>query len=261
MSNIAEIYTEAVYDNLKPLYANWEPGSPVQLGDYGMVRDRTFIQVGNIEADLQIKFSPRKSPVKDNKVFSSKGSADIKFIGKGTVPINGVVNAKAMLQIDFSSEKAAFFNAADCEYTMIADKAILGKEIMKRFNSGDWDREWAIITDIVKAGATTVAVSGGSSSSIAFQASGDVPNINLADASIGLTVASSKNIGYQIVAQQGLIPLIGLCKIQSSFLWWGDNFKPLSLAMRDPRIRETLEDSKRVRTEESPEHLQFAQLK
>jgi hypothetical protein len=149
---------------------------------------------------------------------------------------------KASLQIDFSSEEAVFFNAAECAYDMIEDKAALGTEVIQRFKSNTWDREWAVITDIVNAGSTTIAVSGGTTSSVVFQASGKVPQINLADASISFSVVSSSNVALQIAAQQGLSPLIGLSKIQHTFLFFGSKFKP-ALLMNNLGLLSRLEDT------------------
>lgn len=86
MTSIAKIYTETVYENLKPLHANWEPGRPVQLGDFGVMRDRTFIYLGNIR-DQKIEFSARTDPASDHKFFASEGTTDVKFQAKGSAPV------------------------------------------------------------------------------------------------------------------------------------------------------------------------------
>jgi len=261
MSSIVEIYTNAVYDNLNPLYANWEPGRPIQLGDFGVMRSRTFICLGNI-SDFGMTFSKRTDPATSNKFFASQDTAEVKFHAKGAAPVSGVVNVKATLEVNFSSQDAVFFNAADCEYTMIANKVALGKAVMAKYEQDEWQREWIVVTDLVKAGATTVVVSGARTASIVLEATGDVERINLADASVGLTIKSASNVGYQVVAAKELIPLFGLCKIQSTFLWWNDNFRPLfSLALSDIRLLEALENSPRVQTEESKEALHFGQLR
>ncbi len=261
MSSIVKIYTDEVYDNLKPLYAQWEPGKPVQLGDFGILRDRTFIQLGNIQQDLGLTFTKRSDNTKDHKFFASQGSVDLKFNAKGSVPVSGLLSANASLEIAFSNKKAVFFSAADCEYVMIEDKVGLGKQIMTQYEKRKWEREWVVVSDLIKAGATTIAVSGGQSASIVLEAGGDVERISLADASLGLTVKTASNIAYQVIAEKGLIPLLGLCKIQSSFLWFNEQFRPLISWFGDFRTVETLENSPLVQTEESKEALYFGQLK
>lgn len=259
MSSIAEIYTRTVYENLRPLYANWEPGRPVKLGDFGVMRDRTLILLGNV-GQFGIEFTTRTDPASDQKYFSSEGETQITFYAKGSVGVSGIANPRAGVEIKFFSRRAVFFNAAGCSYTMIADKVELGRQVMERFKAGEWQREWAVVTDLVEAKSTTVIVSGGDEAMILMEATGDIANINLADASIGLDVKMASNIGYQVVAKNGLMPLLGLCKIQSAFLWWGDRFKPLSRELIELDGRRAMEDSSVVQTEEGPEALFFAQL-
>ncbi|MFZ2632066.1 MAG: hypothetical protein WA081_09405 [Desulfosalsimonadaceae bacterium] len=259
MSAIVEIYTEAVRENLKPLFANWEPGKPVELGDYGTLAGEAFIHIGNIK-DLGMGFDVREDDTPDRKYFSSEGSTEIKLNMKGAATLSGAINAKATLEINFGSKEAVFFNAAECRFSMIRDKAAVGKEIMKRCKAHDWDRDWALVTDLVRSGATTIAISGADHASVIFEASGNVDKINLSDASVGLNVANQKNVGYIVDAQKGLIPLIGLSKIQPTFLWFGDTYKPLCAAY-SPRMLSVMRNSPHIQTEESPEDLYFGQLK
>jgi hypothetical protein len=224
MSDIAELYADQVHDNLKPLYANWDVSTPRQLGDYGVLDDNIFVQLGNITKDFGVKFTPRTDTRKDTRSFSSKGSTEVNISAQGQAPAGGAkINAK--LEINFSSEDAMFFNAAGCEYSMIADKAVVGAEIMKLYNKGDWDRSWVIVTDIVDASAVTVAVSSSKSSAVVFEADASIPNINLADPQLKLSVKSSRNVGFQLAAEQGKNLLLGFCKIRGFF---NSVFKPVS---------------------------------
>ncbi|PWU19761.1 MAG: hypothetical protein C5B50_05745 [Verrucomicrobia bacterium] len=242
MSDIVDIYTNAIYDNLRPMYANWQPGSPIELGDYGFLDRKHFVHQGNVK-DLGITFQPRNDTSTDQINFSSKGNTKVTLNAAGSGPVGSGVTVKASLQVDFSSEEAVFFNAAECAYDMIQDKVALGTQIMDRFKKKTWNRDWVVVTDIVNAGATTIAISGSQSSSVVFQASGSVPQINLADASIGLSVVASSNVALQIAAQKGMSPLIGLSKIQHAFLFFGNQFQP-KLAMTSfplPRLATTAE--------------------
>jgi hypothetical protein len=125
-----------------------------------------------------------------------------KLHAKGAAPVRGVVNVKAALEVNFSSQDAVFFNAAECDYTMIANKVALGKAVMAKYEQGEWQREWVVVTDLVKAGATTVAVSGAHTASIVFEATGDVERINLADASVGLTARVRVTLGIRLLPQK-----------------------------------------------------------
>jgi hypothetical protein len=238
MNELALMFTQVVYEQFQPLYANWEPSRPLKIGDYGRLKGRHFIYVGNIEDKLKTKVPVRDEHKKDQKFFSSKGSTEHHIIAKGAAGQSAVVAARASLEVRFSSDQAIFFNAAGCSYQMVRDKDALGKIVLGAHATGNWDRRWAIVTDLIQAGATTIAVSGGSAAAITFEATSDIPTIDLADASVGLGVKSSKNVGYQIAAMQGMTPLFGLCKIQRPFFWFQSEFEAVSKSATDPEFDE-----------------------
>jgi len=53
MQSIADIYATTLHDQLKQ-YATWQPGTRVELGDYGELNGDIFSIRGNIVRDLQI---------------------------------------------------------------------------------------------------------------------------------------------------------------------------------------------------------------
>lgn len=116
-----------------------------------------------------------------------------------------------------------------------------------------------MVTDLIKAGRTIVAISGSQKSSVVFEATGDVEKIELADASIGLTAVIQNKLGYLVEAMQGLIPLIGLCKIQPRFIFWGEDFKPLLYA-DTMRMLTTMSDIEDIRGADLMEDFYFGQL-
>lgn len=260
MASIVDIYAGEVHRNLKPLYANWDPGREVKLGDVGLLKDDVFIYVTSLD-NLGVRFNQRSDPASDYKFFISQSGGKMASHAKGSLDANGVAYLKAALEVEFSSEKAVMFNAADCNYSMIDDKNRLGEDILALYDNRKWKKKWVVITDLVTAGSTTLAVSGGNTSSIVFEAAGDVAQIDLADASLGLNVARSQQIGYQLVASKGLTPLFGLCKIQSRF-WYGDEFQPIykSLVSFDPSIAASLIDSPSTPTRSDKDPVFFGQM-
>jgi hypothetical protein len=260
MSALASIYTDAVYSNLRPLRANWEPTQPIELGVYGVLNDNSFQRIGNVR-DKGIDIGKViRDDVGDQKIFASGRDTSVTLHAKGASVNNPAVTINASVEISFSTQDSAFFNAAGCSYHVIADKAALRAKIMAEYAAGKWQREWAVVTDLVRARNTTVVISGSSAGSIVLEAAGDVAQINLANAQIGLTLRTARNVGYQVIAEKDLAPLIGLSQIQSAFLWWGDNFKPLTseMMLNPSRIR-TLLDSPDIKTEPA-EDLDFRQL-
>ncbi|HEY3450343.1 MAG TPA: hypothetical protein VGK67_28575 [Myxococcales bacterium] len=255
---IADIYTEAVHENLRPLYANWEPSAPLELGDYGEVHGSTFVRLGNVKR-LGLGFKSRASPGEDAKTFATKGTCDVSLSAQARAG-GGSASVRPSLEITFSSDRAAFFSVAGCRYLAIADKAALGDQVMRLFQKKAFLRRWAVVTDLLAAKTTTIIVSGGASASIVLEAAGSSGAIDLADAKLKLDVRRQQNIGFQLVSQGRLTPLLGLCKIQSRFLWFGREFRPV-LGFAPAAALGAMSDSDEICTEQSPAtDLAFSQL-
>src|SRR5208283_4450590 len=101
MGTIADVYTKAVYENLRPLFANWEPGKSVRLGDFGSQSGRTLNTLGNIfdhfgftEEEVGGVLVTKSG---DQRSFASRGSTDVKFNAAGSGPSG--VTVKASLEI------------------------------------------------------------------------------------------------------------------------------------------------------------------
>ena len=231
-TSVAKAYANTVKKNQRVLFGVWEPGLPVQLGDYGTMNGNIFVPQGNIREfeDLKdFKITIRKDNSQDEKTFTSEKGVQYELKPKVSAPINGVpVNAS--IEFTFSKENAVFFNAAGCEVEMIENKNQLGQKIMQIHEKDKnlWRKEFVLVTDLVHAKRALIIISTSNDFSVGFEADAKVPVIDLASASLGLKVKSQNSSGYKVSAEEGLIPLIGLGKIQKVFL--GDsNFEPLSV--------------------------------
>jgi hypothetical protein len=170
MTGVVDIYTAAVYDNLRPLRANWEPSQPVKLGDYGLLDGQAFIRQGDI-ADLGFAAGNAiADAVGDHKMFTSSKDVTIEFTGKGAAAAGLPAALKAGLRISFPTSETAFFNAADCTYEVVADKQALGEKIMAAYAARKWRREWAVVTDLVRSRSTTIAIATSAGASLEVEA-------------------------------------------------------------------------------------------
>ncbi len=227
---ISEIYTDEVHSHLHPWYANWEPGEPINIGDYGRMDGDIFIREGHISTFLpDFLLETVRDRTADHKKFSSEGVQEVAIGADGRGNVGGAADVSAGLRLEFSRKKGVFFNAAECTTVSLKDKTGLGKEIMKLYRNDTWKKKWVIVTDLVKAKATTVAVSASKNSSITIQAKGDAAEFDLADASIDLKFTNSGSVGYTVEAEKGLIPLIKLSGISTTP--WNpfddDEFRPM----------------------------------
>ncbi len=213
MASMAAAYVKDLHNNFEELYATWLPSGKYKLGDYGPVRNATFDYEGNIQRDFKIQFSIQPSKAA-NYDYKSARAVTVKSIAKGSAG-----NATARLEIGFSGNQAILFNAAGCVFKRIRNLKDVGERIMQLREDKKWNEWNCLISSVLAAKATTVIISRARGASISLEASSpSVQIIDLADATIKLQATSSKNIGLKVVTEAGMIPLLGLHKIQKDGL-------------------------------------------
>jgi|GEM_PF-615036 len=238
MSKMAHLYSDEVKKNFEVLYANWEPGGPVELGDYGFMNGNIFIPHGKLKNDFtefdgeMIQYST--DTTKDLKEFKSDGGVEVNLVPKGSVNMNGIAVVKACLDIRFSKTDSVYFHAANCTTTRISNKAKIGEVLKQLYKEGKWDNDYYVVTDLVQAGRTIIAISQDKNSGISFEADSPlIEKINMSDAAIKLNISSEKSIGYKVDAAEGLAILLGLCKLRKTFFGGNVSFKGSGLKMTE----------------------------
>jgi len=236
MKKVYDIYTEVIRDHFKVFYANWPIGEPVKLGDYGIMSGRIFICEGNIEDDYNIKFKHRTDTTKDRYYFKSNHSAKVEFFPKGSFYIQpNMPNIKASMKIEFGRGVSVFFNASGIKNHSIADFAKVEENIFSKFKQDKWSEKKVVVNRLVQADSTTIIISGKSGASICLDAeSKAITNINLADASIRLSVRVENGVAFEIISEDGLFPMIGIAGIKPKHIWprGKDDFEFLPLEKR-----------------------------
>lgn len=195
-------YAQQVHAQLYPYFANWPPDQGVELGDYGLLDDTTFVRHGSTSS-LGIDFNTLDARGKTHHQFCSDGSAEFRSRGEAI----GLPNQNARLEITFKNAGAVFFDCSDCNNFAIEDKLSLGNEILTRYRAGVWDLKWVVVTDLVRAGTTTIAIASDAGASMTLEAESGVPKLSLATAKGSLHVTNAKHLGYRLIAKPGLSPL------------------------------------------------------
>lgn len=226
--NVASIYCHEIRKNFRKYFGNWEPTESIKLGDIGVIENNMFIHKGNIShfgiKDLEIE----KQDEIGNKIFSSKDSVSITFNPNASIE---QLNTKAGLKITFSKGDSLFLNAIDCSVERFANKIDLGEKILKIYNSKKkkWQKEWVIVTDLIKSKNTTIAVSESANTSVSFEAKSDlIKEINILDAELSLSIVDNNQVGYCIESKKNIIPFIGVCGIKNK-IFQGLSFESMTL--------------------------------
>jgi hypothetical protein len=194
--------------------ANFPPSRNLSLGDYGTFSNGYFTRLGNIsDAPFGIKFKMLRDKVSNSEEFQSAGDVSINSIAKGSV-FKGTVALKAAVEFDFSSKSALYFSSAAVQYHQIDNLYDVGREIVKQYRRGKWDRKFVVITRLIQGTNTVIIISGSNKSSLKLEAaSPTLKSLKLGDAKAKFDIVSSNKVSYKSVAD-GLSPIgFGLSKV------------------------------------------------
>jgi hypothetical protein len=198
--------------------ATWLPGTPLSLGDIGVLRNNEFTKISNL-ADLGITFEIELDSTKADIEHSSKGAVSISTKASGAIATQGSVLGEidAGVTVVFSKESAILFKANGTTSPSIKDQIKLGKEILKLYKEGKWDKDWAVVTEKVDAESATILISSSKNGKIELKAKGEIEtkNIDIADAELDFELSYSKDLSTKIFAEESLTPLFKASKVKS----------------------------------------------
>jgi len=200
--------------------ATWLPGTPIALGDIGKMDDNVFTKISNL-SDLGISFETQQDDTPSDIEHNSQGAVSVSFKAAGSAapPGSSLGEVDAGISVSFSKENAILFKANGTTSPSIKNQISLGQEILKRYDAGDWDKSWVVVTEVVNANSATILISGSADSKIELKAKGsvEVVKIDIADADLGLETTTSKDLSTKILAEKSLTPLFKVSKVQKKF--------------------------------------------
>jgi hypothetical protein len=206
---LADTYCENIHKNIEPYYATWLPTVPVHLGDYGKMDGKIFIRQGNIKTDFGVDFT----------VEADTDSGDFEYKSSGTNAVN--VNAgaedvvKALLKISFTNAGEIFFVAANCLADLMNNIPSVLEQLSPKFKTKKM-KGYMVVTQVVKAGTSSIAVSSDKGGELDIEASTPaLPAIDLKNPQAQVSVKSEQNISFKVVAKGGLSPLFDLEEVKT----------------------------------------------
>ena len=210
-ASVHKLYAEDVYEGLgyRP---TWLPGTPVALGNVGVLEDGIFRPVTDL-AHLGIPFEMKVDTDRDAIDFSSKKGVSISFKAGGETnkKFRAITTAEAGVLIEFSREGAVAMQLRDVSFNRIEDQHALAHALLKSLAVADeskqWQRNWIVITEVARASRATIVISGSGNSRLELKASGSAAPVSLADVSAVLSVATESEISTKVIAESGLTPL------------------------------------------------------
>ena len=164
-------------------YATWEPGTPLSIGDVGVLNHNEFNREANLD-DLNIKYQVLRDPSSNPLRYVSKGNTSImtKIAGEANIPgVKGLKVADAGVVINFKKEKGVAFEALGVTHQTIKNIIALKQDIINAYKEKKWQKEWVVITDLISAKSATVLISKAADASVELHAKADVPDLSIAN--------------------------------------------------------------------------------
>lgn len=191
-------------------YATWNPGYPLELGDYGILKDNVFTRLSNIK-DLGVEFDVRPDSSKVDLEHNSYGSVQVttKLSGVGAPVGSTLTELDAGIIVEFSRENSVLFKANNTTSPSIGDSNKVGIEIVNLYKEGKWNPNWVVITELINAESATILISNSSNSKIELRATAniDTPSIDIASADFKFSTQLSRGLATKIIAKEGIKPL------------------------------------------------------
>jgi hypothetical protein len=242
MASIKRQYVDEIHDEFG-YWGTWEPDVEIALGDVGTVEDHVFVPRGSLH-DYGIDFQPHADPRKADRDYQSKHGVDIKFQLSGesqTIP--EVPPGKAGLAIKFSSEVAIVFAFKGGVENRMESEEEMRRHLIAKAQSKEFDIDYAVVTHVFTCDSLSAIVSQSKSAEYVVSAEADFKAglVDLANASLGLTVASSRDLATKTLAQEGGTPMFRAIRLKRNF--WDDvSVREFSLEASDQEVPDVFED-------------------
>lgn len=203
MSEVDRIYKQHFRKNFANYEANFPASNPIELGDYGVVKNGYFERYGNIRDKelFGIDFKTIPDDYSSYETFKSEGSVGITSNAKGDIGISGVPLIKARIDFTFSADKSLFFSSAGVKYIHMDNLVNIGNSLIELYKQNKWKKKYVLVTSIIEAQTTLILISGSSQCNVTVEAKSDViKEIDLMDVNTEIGVKSFSNVSYHIIA-------------------------------------------------------------
>ena len=228
MKSIQKQYTDEMKKRFG-YYAIWTPDVPLKLGDILILENDGFNKIDNL-ANLGISFEIFPDNTKSILEYSSERGITMvqKLAGEAPLVGSSLTEADAGIIVEFSKEKSILFKLNNVTSPYIDRTNSLGTEIIEKYNSGDWKKEWFVVSELKEAESATIIISNSNKGKIELKANANIggTNFDIADASFDFSVKFNTGLSTKIVASEGITPLFklrGIKKMGST-----SNFSALS---------------------------------
>ena len=237
------------------MLAAWPPASPMKVGHVGrFLGDHVFDQETSLGV-CGIEFSVDDEPGPGVLSYTSEGVTESGVKAGTRVPdlASGAITAKAQVRIGFQREHGIIFRASGLRYQTMRDQPRMARNVARLAESGQWGRDWYVVTQVVHAASATILISDAPAAEVELSLAADaeaggiglpgieLPGIELFGAGLAPRVVRYTHMHVLIVDEGGLAPLFKAKRVRRTF--FGDVTLKAGFGPADVSAIEDLDDT------------------
>lgn len=191
--------------------ATWDPGKPLSIGAVGRLdQSGVFSVFTSLEKEgIPVELKVDDTTADQDYTSSESVTITTKLSGKAPAAGSILTEADAGFNIEFKSERSVVFQSQGNQTDQLVNLAQIKKMILQKYKEGNWDKDWVVVTELVRARSATIIIANSSNATLELKANANAgtPTLKLTDLSLGLMVAKEKGSTLKYIAQEGLTPL------------------------------------------------------
>jgi hypothetical protein len=215
MVAIYEQYTEEIHREFG-YSATWLPNTQINLGDVGFFRRNRFDRVTSL---AEMGVNAAASEPGDTSDLEYLSADQIQFSSRTGAEGNPAPGADASTTVSvlFGRAHAVVFQALASRVTAISDLNALAAALLPLVESREWQRDYAVITEVIRTGPSAVLVSSQANARADFRVRvGALAGpCTLAQAAANLSMVSTSGVAVKVLAPVGLTPMFRACAFRS----------------------------------------------
>lgn len=226
MAAIYEQYTEEMHREFG-YSATWLPNTRLSIGDVGFFHRDRFQRVTSLR-EMGMTAAAGSPGEPSDLEYLSANQVQLSWRTDAGVSAMSAAEAATTISVAFGRAHAVFFQALASRVRAIRDLPALAAQLRALVDNGKWQRDYAVITEVIQTGPSVVLVSSQANARADFRvrAADLTGSCALAQAAGNLGVLSTSGVSVKVVASEGLTPLFRACAFRSQFR------KPPQLAYR-----------------------------
>lgn len=201
--------------------ATWDPTKLLKIGSVGKLEHGVL----NVYTSLDKEGVPLE--ISSNNFgaamdYTSHESVSISTKLSGAVPKIGSTLSEfdAGFTLNFRGDNGVVFQTSNHKVHQLINLAEIEDLVLAKYDKGNWDKEWVIVTELIEADAATIIISNSNNGVLELKADTSIAaqNLTLTDVKLGLSVVYEKGSSLKYLSQHSITPLYRVMGLRSAFL-------------------------------------------